>query len=763
MFSPVSTRGCGRRPAPSRCPSRARTRASPGPGSVTVRCSVGCVRCGGVVRSCSPRSRCRRRSGDAASRFGLHPALLDAAMHAAILTSTGEAAIPFVWNDVALHAVGASEVRVRLTRVGEDGWTLALADVTGAPVLSVGSMVSRPVSAEQLGGSGSPLFGVGWSVVPAVPGAGEVSWVSWEEVPAEGPVPGVVVLDCGAFPTGLGVPSGVRAVSYGVLDVVRAWLADERFAASRLVVLTRGAVAVSEGVGLDVVQAPVWGLVRAAQAENPGRFVLVDVEPGAEAGTVVSALAVGEPESAVRGDAVWAPRLVRLEQATDQDPEFASDGAVLVTGGTGGLGAVVARRLVSEYGVRHLVLTSRRGLAAPGAEELAADLIASGAEVRVVACDVSDRDALAGLLAETVSERPLTGVFHAAGIGDSTVMDALTHEQVDRVYAPKVDAAWHLHELTREYDLAAFVMFSSAGGLVLTAGQGNYAAANVFLDALAVQRAAEGLPATSMAFGLWEVGGGLGAYLRDVDRKRMAAQGVPPLTHEAGLALFDAALRSDRAAVVPVRIDTAALRSRTDDVPALLRGLAPVVRRAAAARSGSAPAEPTLHDRLSGLSAAERRRTVLHLVRAQVASVLGHASAEAVGADRAFQELGFDSLAATELRNHLNRVTGLRLSATLAFDHPNAEAVTDHLLTLLGGAATGGTPGEEEVREALRTIPTSRLRDAGLMQSLLDLAEVRVTPADLAEEEQPEPHDTGDAADGDALAAARRETALLRA
>ncbi|WP_336116601.1 SDR family NAD(P)-dependent oxidoreductase, partial [Streptomyces sp. PTD9-10] len=183
-------------------------------------------------------------------------------------------------------------------------------------------------------------------------------------------------------------------------------------------------------------------------------------------------------------------------------PSFDVEGAVLVTGGTGGLGAVVARCLVVEHGVRHLVLTSRRGPDAPGACELAHGLRALGAEgVRVVACDVSDRDALEGLLGEIVAERPLTAVVHAAGVGDSALTSALTRTQMDTVLAPKADAAWYLHELTRGMDLAAFVMFSSAGGLVLTAGQGNYAAANVFLDALAARRAAEGLPATAMAFG----------------------------------------------------------------------------------------------------------------------------------------------------------------------------------------------------------------------------------------------------------------------
>ncbi|MFJ8233362.1 SDR family NAD(P)-dependent oxidoreductase, partial [Streptomyces sp. NPDC094448] len=585
------------------------------------------------------------------------------------------------------------------------------------------------------------------------------SWVGWEEVVAGGSVPGVVVLDCGVG-VGVGdVPWGVRGVSYRVLGVVREWLSDERFAGSRLVVVTRGAVGVVEGGGVDVVQAPVWGLVRAAQAENPGRFVLVDVEPGAAVDVVGAALVTGEPESAVRAGEVWVPRLVRLEAAGGV-PVFDPEGWVLVTGGTGGLGGVVARRLVAEYGVRRLVLVGRRGAAAPGAEELVAELASLGAEARIAACDVSDREALGALVSAMVAERPLTAVIHAAGIGDSAVMAALTQEQMDAVYAPKADAAWYLHELTRDMDLAAFVLFSSAGGLVLTAGQGNYAAANVFLDALAEHRQAEGLPATSMAFGLWEVGGGLGAHLRDVDRKRMAAQGVPPLTHEAGLALFDAALRSERATVVPVRIDKAALRSRKDEVPALLRGLASVVRRTTAAATSTAAAEPTLNDRLSGLSAGERRRTVLHLVRAQVASVLGHASAEAIGADRAFQELGFDSLAATELRNHLSRATGLRLPATLAFDHPNAHSVTDHLLTLLGDSETEEIADEEGVHRALRSIPTSRLRDAGLMETLLELAEVRITPADPAEEGNPDP--TTDA-DGDPLAAARRETARLRA
>ncbi|MFF4161602.1 type I polyketide synthase, partial [Streptomyces sp. NPDC001678] len=699
--------------------------------------------------------------------FGLHPALLDAAMHAAILTGAGdgETRIPFAWTDVALHAVGASAVRVRLSRLDDGGLALAVADTTGRPVLSVGSMVGRPVSAEQLDagdGSGESLYGIEWSGAAVADGA-TVSWAPWDEaMDAEpGAVPDVVVLDCGTAVTEGDVPDGVRTVLHHALDAIRRWLSDERFAGSRLAVVTRDAVAVADGVALDVVQAPVWGLVRSAQAENPGRFVLVDVDGGLDE-VPVAALASGEPELAVRGGEVLVPRLVRVDSPA-ADVSLDVEGGVLITGGTGGLGAVVARYLVAERGVRYLTLTSRRGLEAPGASELASELTAMGADVRVVACDVSDRVALAAVVDGITTDRPLTAVVHAAGIGDSALVDALTPEQVHAVLAPKADAAWWLHELTREMDLAAFVLFSSAGGLVLTAGQGNYAAANVFLDALAQQRHAEGLPATAMAYGLWEVGAGLGQYLSDIDRKRMANQGVPALSYETGLELFAAGLSSPRPTVVPIHVDTAALRTRTDEIPALLRGFAPAARRSAAAGVGAAAGEPAgFEQRLAGLSANERHRAVLQIVRGQVAAVLGHGSAEAIGPDRAFQELGFDSLAATELRNQLNRVTGLRLPATLVFDHPNSLAVTDHIEAQLAPVTDGPGAGgvEDDIRRALQTIPTNRLRDAGLMDSLLELAEVRGLPIGPDAEE-----DTGpgaDETDGEALLAARRETARLR-
>ncbi|MEU8928097.1 SDR family NAD(P)-dependent oxidoreductase, partial [Kitasatospora sp. NPDC048545] len=612
-----------------------------------------------------------------ADGFGVHPALLDAAMHVAIVDAgSDDTVVPFAWTGAALRAVGASEVRVRIVRLDGGGLRLDLADPAGGPVLTVASVTGRAVSAEQLG-SVDPVYAVEWAALPAAPDT-DTEWTDWDALPAEGPAPETVVLDCGAFASSEDVPSGVRVNVHAVLAVLQVWLAEERFAVSRLVVVTRGAVAVGAGEPVDLAQAPVWGLVRSAQAENPGRFGLLDTD-----GEV---LITAEPESAVRGGVVHVPRLCRLPQPEGAMPVGADD-TVLITGGTGGLGAVVARYLVVECGVRSLVLTSRRGPEAPGAAELVAELSALGVAVDVRACDMADREAVAALI-DTLPE--LSAVVHAAGVGDNGLVGALTPERMDTVLAPKADGAWYLHELTSHLDLTAFVMFSSAGGLVLTAGQGNYAAANVFLDGLAAHRRAAGLPATSMAYGMWDVGAGLGRDLADVDRTRMATQGVPVLDHATGLALFATALRSERAAVVPIRVDAAALRARTDEVPALLRALATPRRRAELPASGRA-AESGLAERLAGLGESEGRRLALELVRTEVAAVLGHASAEAIAPERAFQELGFDSLAATDLRNRLNKRTGLRLPATLAFDFPNARAVAEHLLDL-AGAGTEATP-----------------------------------------------------------------------
>ncbi|WP_330239524.1 type I polyketide synthase [Streptomyces sp. NBC_00525] len=626
-----------------------------------------------------------------AEKFGLHPALLDAAMHAALVNGTGgdETVLPFVWREVSLHAAGAAAVRVRITQPTPESLSLQVADATGAPVATVGAVVGRPVSSEQLATSGNDsLFRIAWNKLPAAPartpsGAPAPSIFTCVTRDPDAVVPDAVVPDAAVPETD--VPAAAHELVGQALEAVQDWLSVDRPEGAVLVVATRGAVAVAEGESVDVRQAPVWGLVRAAQAENPGRFVLVDSD-GSVPWDQLTAL--GEPELVVRDGEVWVPRLVLAAPRTAEDvaaPVWKADGTVLITGGAGGLGARVARHLVAEHGVRHLLLVGRRGAGTPGAAELVAELIGLGAAVAVAACDVADRDALAEVIASVDPAYPLSGVVHVAGVVDNGVVGALTPERMAAVLRPKVDAAWHLHELTADLDLSAFVMFSSAGGLVLAAGQGNYAAANVFLDALAAKRHAEGLPATAMAFGLWGVDTGMTSVdMLGLAEERMAAQGLPALSATEGLALFDAALESGLAATVPLRIDTNVLRNRATELPALLRGLVRVpVRRTAQSTDGG----DGLLARLTGLDAAARAEALLELVRTHVAGVLGHASAEAIEPERAFSELGFDSLAAVELRNRLGAATGLRLPATLIFDYPTAHAVAAYVGEEVAGSA----------------------------------------------------------------------------
>ncbi|TYC16099.1 type I polyketide synthase [Actinomadura syzygii] len=631
---------------------------------------------------------------DQATAYGIHPALLDAAMHVILLDGGDDALLPFEWSGVSLHAAGASTLRVRVSQLGDTVVSLLASDETGRAVLSVESLASRALSAEQLstsGGLNDSLFTVAWSPAPSMDGQPPASSLAVlgsdrcglsSDVPlfanlasiADAGVPDVVVWSPPV--AGDGVLADVRATAYSALAVVQEWLGDERFAASRLVVVLR------EGLA----QAPVRGLLRAAQAENPGRFVLVDLDGASESADALAGVAGSgdEPEVAIRGGLVRLPRLTAAQSASSF--EWDPDGTVLVTGGTGGLGALVARHLVSVHGVRHLVLTSRRGLEAPGAAELRAELAGLGTEVSVAACDVSDRQAVADLLDGIPAEHPLTGVVHAAGVADSGLIGSLSPERVDAVFGPKVDGAWHLHELTRDLDLSAFVLFSSAGGMVLAAGQGNYAAANVFLDALAEHRRSLGLAATSMAFGLWDTTEGMSAELDASDADRLRRLGMPPMSVDEGLALFDASLGVDEATVVPLRVDRAVLRARQgDEIPALLRGLSGNGRRPVRGR-----VESSLSDRLIRMLPDERLNALSDIVRTQVAAVLGHASADAVQPDRAFRDLGFDSLSAVELRNALRAETGLRLPATLVFDYPNAHAVAEYLESELSGTAAAG-------------------------------------------------------------------------
>ncbi|MEU5680901.1 SDR family NAD(P)-dependent oxidoreductase [Streptomyces rochei] len=973
---------------------------------------------------------------DDAEYYGMHPALLDAAVQSVGFAGLGDGKklVPFSWSGVCLHAGGASVVRVRVARTGEDTVSIAAVDVEGAPVLSAESLSLRAPSTPHAPalhrGAQDGLLRLEWlpvpddtattAVHPVTLGAG-TSWptpvTTLAEAAALTPAPDLVLVPLDT-PDG-DTPAAAHTLTAHALGLVRQWLELDAPGTARLVFVTRGAVAAgSDGTVRDLAAAAAHGLVRGAEAENPGRFALLDLDTGTDApadgvlARLPALLADGDTQFAVRDDTVLVPRLARLttgagllpvpglpwrldnttpgridglalvpcpevleapagrqvrvevraaglnfrdvlnalgmypgeagllgSEATGvvtavgpevtglsvgdrvmgmvpggladtalvderylsvvpadwddetaasvplvfltalyafrdlaglsagervlihagaggvgmaavqlarhlgaevfatasegkwdvlrgmgldgdhiassrdvgfeekfravtggrgmdvvlnalagefvdaslritapggrflemgktdiRDPEtvgggvryrafdlgevgpernkgllgelldlFAEgalrplpvrtwdvrrareafrfmsqakhvgkivltmpprwnpEGTVLITGGTGALGGHLARRLATA-GMRHLLLTSRRGTDAPGAAELAAELRELGAEVTVAACDTTDRDATAALIGSVPAQHPLTAVVHTAGVLDDGVIASLTPERLAAVLRPKVDAAWHLHELTRDLDLAAFLPFSSIAGVMGSPGQGNYAAANSFLDALTRHRRALGLAGTSLAWGPWAHDGGMTSTLSDTDMRRMQSGGLPPLAVEQGLDLFDIARGSDETFLVLVGLAPGAMRGAApEDLPPLFRSMVRSGRRTAAA-TDAAGAAAALGAELAGLDAADRVRRVTDLIREQAARVLGHASPKAVDVTREFRELGLDSLTALELRNHLSTATGLRLPATLVFDYPTPTALAEHFVSELTGDDTPQGP-----------------------------------------------------------------------
>ena len=1000
-------------------------------------------------------------TGVSAAGFGVHPVMLDAALHAVILASDGDELpegsmlVPFSWQQVSLHAAGATAVRARIVPVSESAVSIELADGLGLPVLSVASMVARPVTDQQLlaavSNSGPDrLFEVIWSPQRST-SVQPVSVSYWGATDLEGTEAQQSAVVFESVPVVDDVVAEVYAATRAALPVLQSWLARE--GAGTLVVATRGAMALPGEDVTDLAGAAVWGLVRSAQTEHPGRIILVDTDGPLDDESVAAVVSVGEPQVLVRGSTVHIARVhgsravggllvppgdgpwrlgmsssgtfenLRLERIPDADaplgpgevrvalsalaanfrdvmialglypdpdavmgieasgvvletgpgegrfaigdrvmglfpdgtgtiartdqrllakvpvgwshtaaatatvvfataiyalvdlaavkrgqrvlvhaaaggvgmaavqlarqlglevfatasrgkwdtlramgfdedhisdsrslefeekfravtggrgmdlvldslsgdfvdaslrlvapggvflemgktdmrePEavaqehpgvryrafdlfeagadrlaqildelaalFADDvlrplpvtrfdvrrapaalrylsqarhvgkvvmtmpdawaaGTVMITGATGMAGSALARHVVTRHDARNLVLVSRRGLDAPGAAELVTELNAAGAQVQVVACDAADREALAKVIADIPVQRPLSGVIHAAGVLDDAVISSLTPERVEAVLRAKVDAAWNLHELTRDLDVSAFVLFSSMAGLAGASGQANYAAANSFLDGLAVHRRAHGLPAMSLAWGLWDQASAMTGALGAADRARFGRDGIVAMSSDEALELMDTALIVDEPFLLPAHIDLAALRVKFDGgtLPPMFVDLinAPTRRQVddslAAAKSKSA-----LLQRLEGLPEDEQQAVLLDLVRSNIAIVLGNSSPESIDPDRAFQELGFDSLTAVEMRNRLKSATGLALSPTLIFDYPNSAALAGYMYRELVGASEqqspAAAPGEAEIQRAVGSIPVKRLRQAGVLELLLALA-----------------------------------------
>ncbi|WP_415954528.1 type I polyketide synthase, partial [Streptomyces sp. KLOTTS4A1] len=488
--------------------------------------------------------------------------------------------------------------------------------------------------------------------------------------------------------------------------------------------VTRGAVSIG---GADRVtgpeQAAVWGLGRVAGLELPHRWGgLVDLPEefdGRAAARLCAVFAAGgdEDQVAVRGSGAYVRRLARIPSAAPgttpgttpgaapgtasgaapatPSPAWTPRGTVVVTGGTGALGSRVARRL-ADSGAEHLVLTSRRGLDAPGAADLHTELTATGVRVTIAACDVADRDALHRLLDGLRADgETITAVVHTAGIGPTCAVVDLEARELEAVQDAKVRGAVLLDEyFDDEQPLDAFILFSSSAGVWGSAGQGAYAAANAVLDALAERRRSRGLAATSLAWGAWGGGGMADGEAGELMRKR----GLPLMDPDLALSALERAAASDAACLTVADVDWERFTPRftavrpqplISEIPEV-RALNEAVERA---RQDKDDNSSEFLGRLRGLSPHEQHHLLLKLVRTEAAAVLGHSGAEAVQPTRAFQEFGFDSLAVVELRNRLKAVTGLSLPATLAYDHPSPEALARHLRTELIGADDGAGIG----------------------------------------------------------------------
>ncbi|WP_250405461.1 SDR family NAD(P)-dependent oxidoreductase, partial [Streptomyces cellostaticus] len=530
---------------------------------------------------------------------------------------------------------------------------------------------------------------------------------------------------------------------------------------------TAGAVATAPSDRVvSAAQAQVWGLGRVVSLEHPERWGgLVDLPATLDGRTAERLLAVlaggagDEDQLAVRSAGLLARRIGHAAPRTaagvgaDTDtesgtgtgiwtdgdtgtgtPEWRPRGTVLVTGGTGALGGHVARWLASR-GAEHVVLAGRRGPQAPGADALVAEITGLGARATAVACDVTDRAAVADLLASLTGTSDggdagpaLTAVFHTAGAGQFAPLDETGPGAVADVVAAKVAGATHLDDLLEGTDLDAFVLFSSIAGVWGSGGQAAYAAANAHLDALAQQRRTRGLAATSVAWGPW---GGGGLVADDEAAEQLRRRGLPVMAPELSIAALQQALDGDETAVTVADVDwrlfvpayTAARpRPLIADLPEV-RGMLDAEKDGA---DTTAEEAGNLRAELRGMSGPEAERTVLHLVRAQVAVVLGHDGAATIEAGRAFKELGFDSLTAVELRNRLNAATGLKLPAALVFDHPTPTALATHIRAeLLGEDTTPGLPALAEIDKLeflLSSVPedsTERARVTARLESLL--------------------------------------------
>jgi acyl transferase domain-containing protein/surfactin synthase thioesterase subunit len=656
--------------------------------------------------------------GAEAAAFSVHPALIEVATHTGMrLAAEGgaEAAVPASWRGVRAGHAGARTLRVRLGADRGSGHQLVATDESDVTVLTADAVLGRPLDPTQLATARRQrsLYGLEWTGIdraravsspsvavlgdldlPGLPAERHVDLDALrEKIESGAPVPEVVLVGAPGSPDGDSGPGeAARGAARWALELAQSWVAAGAVEGSRLTLLTRGAVAVVAGEVPDLPTSPLWGLFHSAANEHRGRFATIDIGAGdvppEAAIRLACASGAAEPQLAIRAGHILVPRLVRArgeDLKAGMEP-LDPDATVLVTGGLSGVGSAVARHLVTEHGACRLLLVSRRGAAADGAEELVAELTGLGAEVEAAACDVTDRLQLQALLESIPAEHPLGAVIHSAAVLDNGVIEALDPDRLDRVMRVKVEGAWNLHELTRDSSLSQFLLFSSVAGVLGGAAQANYAAANVFLDALAAYRQGSGFPATSMAWGGWAQETSLIESLSEVDAARLERSGFTPIFPEQGLELFDAARSSGRALLAPVGLSSAALRAQAE------AGMLPAILGKLVGASGQVADARSLRERLDGLTEDQRLPAVLELIREQAAALLGHTSAADVGPDLMLQELGFDSLATVELRNRIVASSGVQVPILTLTDQPTPTSIAEYVLAQM--VEEDGSTGE---------------------------------------------------------------------
>ncbi|MCK2244442.1 type I polyketide synthase [Crossiella sp. S99.2] len=625
--------------------------------------------------------------GTEPGNFHFHPALLDAALHTtALRTPFTTPQLPFAWRDVHLHTAEPTQATaLHVHTTGQDQHqSLTVTGTDGAPLLTIGNLTLRPLPAGQLTNpQHNSLFhltwlaretdaaeAADWTVLVANTDRAHLHATLSQHLNTTINTPRAVVLPLISTPSDDNPADQAVELTTALLAHLQNWLTTSEN--PHLIVLTHGAITTNTGDTVtDLPAAAAWGLLRSAQTEHPGRILIADIDDDPNTHLALStalsaALTHGEDQIAVRNGTLLIPRLARTESTVDQSEKDFGHGTILITGGTGTLGTALASHLITNHQAQRLLLASRRGPNAPGAQQLHDELTQSGAHVEIIACDLTDSAAVATLVDGIPAEHPLTAIFHTAGVLDDATLTTLTPAQLAHVVTAKARSAYLLHHHTRDHNLTAFVLYSSLAGILGNPGQANYAAANTFLDALAHHRHAQGRVATSLAWGLWAEASGMTGHLTETDQRRLITSGITPLDTEHALALLDLSLTHPDPVTIPARLNPARLNS-TSPRP-LLANLAP-------ARS-TATGLPT---QLAQQTPAEQEQTLLALIHTHALAVLGHPSTHRLDPEQAFQQLGFDSLTAVELRNNLTTATGHRLPATAIFDHPTLTALAHFL------------------------------------------------------------------------------------